>query len=71
MHIHLRYAQKKDNGVANIAGDVLCRLRRIAQSLKVSDQTSFKDFKELETSKGKLKNWFEGNTYFKIRTEIK
>ena len=47
MHIHLRYAHKKDNDVANIAGNVLCRLRRIAHSLKVSDvQTSVKDFKE-------------------------
>ena len=57
MHIHLRYARKKDNGVTNIAGDVLCRLRGIAHSLKVSDvQTSVKDFKEWEMYKGKLKN---------------
>ena len=27
--------------------------------------------KEWEMYKGKLKNWFEGNNYFKIRTEIK
>ena len=72
MHIQLRYAHKKDNGVANIAGDVLFRLRRIAHSLKVSDvQSSVKDFKEWEMHKGKLKNWFEGNTYFKIRTKIR
>ena len=46
MHIHLRYAHKKDNGFANTAGDVLGRLRRIAHSLKVSDvQTSVKDFR--------------------------
>ena len=71
MHIHVRYAHKKDNGVANIAGDVLCKLRRIAHSLKESDvQTSVKDFKEWEMNKGKLKNWFEGNTYFKICIEI-
>ena len=72
MDKHLRYAHEKDNSVANIAGDVLCRLRRITHLLKVSDvQTSVKDFKEWEMYKGKLKNWFEGNTYFKIRTEIK
>ena len=45
MHIHLRYAHKKDNGEANIAGNVLCRLRRIVHSLKLSDdQTSVKGF---------------------------
>ena len=72
MHIHLRHTHKKDNGVANIAGDVLFRLRRIAHPLKVSDvQSSVKDFKEWEMYKGKLKNWFEGNTYFKIRTKIR
>ena len=72
MHIHLRYAHKKDNVVANIAGDVLFRLRMIAYSLKESDvQSSVKDFKEWEMYKGKLKNWFEGNTYFKIRTKIR
>ena len=32
--------------VANTAGDILCRLKRIAHSLKVSDvQTSVKDFR--------------------------
>ena len=62
MHIHLRYAHRKDNGVANIAGDVLFRLRRIAHSLKLSDVKS--------SVKGKLKNWFGGNTYFKIRTKM-
>ena len=66
MHIHLRYVHKQDNGVVNIAGDVLRRLRRIPHSLKVSDvQTSVKHFKQWEMYKGKLKNWFEGNTYFK------
>ena len=29
-YIHLRYAHKKDNGMANIAGNMLRRLRRIA-----------------------------------------
>ena len=62
MHIHLKYAHKKDNGVANTAGDVLCRLRRIAHSLKVSDvQTSVKDFEDWEMCKGKVKNWYESN----------
>ena len=62
---------KRDNGVVNIAGDVLCRLRRIAHSLKLSDvQTSVKDFKEWEMYKGKLKNWFAGNTYFRVGTKI-
>ena len=72
MHIHLRCSHKKDNGVANIAGDVPFRLRRIAYSLKVSDvQFSVKDFKEWEMYKGKLKDWFEGHTYFEIRTKIR
>ena len=58
MHIHLRYTHTKANGVVNIAEDVLCRLRRIAHSLEVSDvQTSVKDFKEWEMYQGKLKNW--------------
>ena len=62
---------KRDNGVVNIAGDVLCRLKRIDHSLKVSDvQTSGKDFKEWEMYKGKLKNWFQGNTYFRVGTKI-
>ena len=61
MHIHLRYTHKKDNGVANIAVNVLCRLRRIAYSLKVSVvQTSVKDFEDWKMYKGKLKNWYEG-----------
>ena len=63
---------KKDNGMDNITGGFLCRLRRIAHSLKVSDvQTSVIDFKEWKMYRGKLNNWFEGNTYFKIRTKIK
>ena len=62
MHIHVRYTLKKDIGVANVAGDVLCRLRRIANWLKVYDvQTSVKDFEDWEMYKGKLKNWYEGN----------
>ena len=56
---------KKDNGVANITGDFLCRLRRIAIDFSVID------FKEWKMYRGKLNNWFEGNTYFKIRTKIK
>ena len=57
MHIHLRYAHKKENGVANIADNVLCRLRSIAHLLKVSDvQISVKDFKECEIYKVKLKS---------------
>ena len=72
MHIHLRYPHKNDNGVANTAGDVLCRLRRIVHSLKVSGvQISVKDFKKWEMYKGKLKNRFKGNTYFKIHTKIR
>ena len=62
MHIYLRYAHKKDSGVARIAVNVLCRLRRIAYSLKVSVvQTSVKDFEDWKMYKGKLKNWYEGN----------
>ena len=40
--------------------------------LKVSDvKTADKDFKEWGMYKGKLKNWFEGNTYFKICTKTR
>ena len=68
----IRYVHKRGNGMVNIASDVLCRLSRIAHSLKVSDvQTPVKDFKEWEICKGKLKNWFEGNTYFKVCPKIK
>ena len=61
-------AHKTNNGVANIARDVLCRLRSMLHTLKLSDvQTSVKYFKEWEMYKGKLKYLFEVNTYFKIR----
>ena len=61
-------AHKTNNGVANIARDVLCRLRSMVHTLKLSDvQTSVKYFKEWEMYKGKLKYLFEVNTYFKIR----
>ena len=61
-------AHKTNNGVANIARDVLCRLRSMLHTLKLSDvQTSVKYFKECEMYKGKLKYLFEVNTYFKIR----
>ena len=72
MHIHLRYTHKKDNGVANIAGDVLWRLKRMVRSLKGPDaQTSVKDFNQWKRYKGKLRNWFEGNIYFKICPKIR
>ena len=62
MHTHLRYTHKKDNDIANIAGDVLCRLRTIVHWLKVYDvHTSVKDFEDWEMYKGKLKIWYEGN----------
>ena len=64
MHIHLRCPHKRDSGVANIAGNVLCRLRRVVHLLEVSNvQTSVKNFKECEMYKGKLKNWYEGSTF--------
>ena len=60
-------AYKKNNGVANIARDVLCRLRSMVHTLKLYDvQTSVKYFKEWEMYKGKLKYWFEVNTYLKF-----
>ena len=55
----------KKQWCGSIADDVLYRLRRIADSLKVPDvRTSVKDFQEWEMYKGKTKNWFESNTYY-------
>ena len=48
--------------MANIARDVLCRLRIMAHTLKLYDvQTSVKHFKEWEMCKGN-----EVNTYLKF-----
>ena len=45
----------------NIADDVKCRLRRIANSLTKEDVLSaVSDFRNRDHFKGKLRNWFNG-----------
>ena len=49
---------KSDNGVANTANDVKCRLRRIANSLTKEDAlNTVNDFRNWDRFKGKLRNW--------------
>lgn len=57
---------KTENGVANIADDVKCRLRKIAHSITTETvQVAVNDFLSWNNCKGKLRNWFLSK-YIKI-----
>ena len=57
----LRWIIKSDNGMANIADDVTCRLHRVANSLTNENAlNAANDFRNWEHFKGKLGNWFNG-----------
>ena len=76
MYIHIlvifiifhRWISKSKNGVANIADDVKCRIRRIANSLTIEDMAkSIDDLKSWQFFNGKLKMWFESmNIIFSV-----
>ena len=47
--------------MANIADDVKCKLRRIANSLTKEDAlNAVNNFRNWDHFKGKLRNWFNG-----------